>query len=80
MASGYAWGCARGSDVVQSPSLVSGRALGKPDVVVKMQLLIAIFLLQVECWEPACSRSDWQYLRKKLVRAPGLTVLLPGCS
>lgn len=39
MASGYAWGHAWGSAVVQSPSLVSGRALGKPDMMIKMQLL-----------------------------------------
>lgn len=38
MASGYAWGHAWGSAVVHSPSLVSGRALGKSDMIIKMQL------------------------------------------
>jgi len=40
MAPGYAWGHACGSAVVQSPSLVSGRALGKPDMMTKMQFEI----------------------------------------
>lgn len=85
MASGCAWGQARGRNVVQPPSLVCGRALGKPGVVIWMQFL-NIFLppwrvlgvgLVWEIWEQLVLMRKCFSLR---YWAPGLTVVILAYS